>query len=185
VAAGGVAAQRGAEATGEVIFSYVHSMTISVYTLLVFLHLSAAFLLVGGSVANQIILAVMRSSSNPGELLGVYRAFAICPRVILPSAALTALSGITIILHAGFPWLFWMVGAIVLLVILNIWRVLVVVPPTKVLQAAVAQAMVDPAAHGSALIAAARQPRLSLGHTGMDVIGVIIIALMIFKPSFS
>lgn len=160
-------------------------MTISPYILLVFVHLISAFLLVGASVTNRIILTVMRSSTNPGEVLGACKALAITPRVIAPSGAITAISGITIVLHGGFPWLFWMVASIVLLVVLNIWRVVVVVPPMKVLQAAVVQTVADPAAHGDALIAAARQPRLSMGYLGMEVLGVIIIALMVFKPAFS
>ncbi len=158
-------------------------MTLSVYTLLVFVHLLSATLLVGGAVTTRISMMVMRSASNAGEVIGAYKSFAIAPRVIGPSVAMTVLSGVAIVWQGGFPWSFWMVGSLVLVVLLNVWRVLVAVPPSKVLQAAVSQAIADPSAHGAALLAAARQPRIAMGHLGIEVIGVIIIALMVFKPA--
>jgi hypothetical protein len=158
-------------------------MAISAYTVLVYLHLVFAFLLLGSSVTSRITLTAMRSASNAGDVLGAFKAFSIIPRVVGPAVVLTVLSGIALVWRGGFPWLFWMVGSIVLVVVLNIWQVVVILPPTRILRAAASQAAADPAAHGAALIAAARQPRLSVGHWGMELIGLLIIALMVFKPA--
>jgi len=157
-------------------------MYVSPYSAAVFVHLLAAFLMIGGNTVTRFGLMLMRSASNGVEALGAYKTYALAPRLIGPSVAVTVASGI------GLAWYIeslrapWVAGSVVLWVALNVWRAVVVLPPSKVLQAAAQQAATDPAVHGQALITAARHPRLHVGHLGMELANGLILALMVFKP---
>jgi uncharacterized membrane protein len=155
----------------------------SLYNVLVFVHLAAAFLMVGGNTAARIGLTLMRSAPTGSDVLGAYRTYAVAPRLIGPTVAVTVLTGITLAWYIGYTWkALWISGSVLLWIFLNIWRAIVVVPAAKRLQATVVQAAVDPAAHGEALKAAARQSRLHLGHVGIELTNGAILALMVFKP---
>ncbi|WP_224364834.1 DUF2269 family protein [Hyalangium versicolor] len=158
-------------------------MFVSPYTAAVFVHLIAAFLMVGGNTTARIGLTLMRSASNAGEALGAYKVYAAAPRLIVPTVAVTVASGIGIAWYIGALQQVWAGGSVVLWIGLNVLRAVVVVPPARALQAAAQQAAVDPAAHGQALLTAARHRNLHLGHLGMEVINFLIIVLMVFKPA--
>jgi hypothetical protein len=158
-------------------------MFVSSYSVAVFVHLAAAFLMIGGNTVARTGLTLMRSASNAGEAMGAYKAYAIAPRLIGPSVAVTVLSGIGLGWYLESLRTLWVAGSVVLWVALNVWRAVVVLPPSKLLHAAAQQAAADPAAHGPALIAAARQPGLHLGHLGMELTNLMILALMVFKPA--
>ncbi|EAU65448.1 DUF2269 family protein [Stigmatella aurantiaca] len=155
----------------------------SQYNVLVFVHLVAAFLMIGGNTVARIGLTLMRSATHGGEVLGSFRTYAFAPRLIGPSVAVTVLTGLTLAWYIGYTWrALWVSGSVLLWIALNIWRAVVLVPPAKRLQAAVQQAAADPVAHGGALMAAARNPRLHWGHVGVELTNGLILALMVFKP---
>lgn len=158
-------------------------MFVSAFTVAVFVHLLAAFLMIGGNAVSRIGLMLMRSATNGGEAVGAYRAYAIAPKLIGPSVAVTVASGIGLAWYIGALPQLWAAGSVVLWIGLNVLRAVVVLPPAKVLKAAAQQAVTDPAVHGQALIAAARHPRLHMGHLGMELINLLILALMVFKPA--
>jgi uncharacterized membrane protein len=155
----------------------------SLYNVLVFLHLAAAFFLVGGLTVQRLGLMLIRSSSHGAEALGAFRTYSVSPKLIAPSGALTVVTGLVLAWHIGYSWrALWVAASVVLLVALEIWRAVVVVPLVKRLQAAAAQAATDPAAHGAALMEAARQPRFHWGYLGIELTNTVILALMVFKP---
>jgi uncharacterized membrane protein len=155
----------------------------SPHSMLVFVHLFAAFLLIGGATSMRVGLVLMRSASQGSEALGAYRAYTLAPMLIGPSLVLTVLTGIILAWHIGYTWrALWVSASVALSIAIVIWREVVVGPPAKFLHAASLQAAADPAAHGGALIALARQRRLHLGHLGIELANVAILALMVFKP---
>ena len=154
----------------------------SLYNVLVFLHLVATFFLVGGLTVQRLGLMLIRSASHGAEALGAFRTYSVSPKLIAPSGALTVVTGLVLAWQIGYSWrALWVSASVVLLVALEIWRA-VVVPLVKRLQAAAAQAATDPAAHGGALMEAARQPRFHWGYLGIELTNTVILALMVFKP---
>ena len=154
----------------------------SLHNVLVFVHILAAFLMIGGITVQRFGLMSMRSAS-PGEVLGAYKTYATAPRVVDPSVPVMALSGLALAWEMGYSWrALWVSASVVLSVALMIWRGAMVLPPLKPLEAAALQAAADPAAHSGALLAAARHPKLHLGHLGIELINGAILVLMIFKP---
>lgn len=154
----------------------------SQHKLLVFAHILAAFFMVGRIVVQRLGLMLMRTAA-PGDVLGAYRAYSISPKVIGPAVGVTVLTGLVLAWFIGYSWTaLWVSASVVLLVALEMWRVVVVVPLIKRLNAAALQAATDPAAHAGALIAIARHPQFLWGYACMDLTTVTIIALMVFKP---
>ncbi len=154
----------------------------SPYKLLVFAHILAAFILVGGIAVQRVGLILMRSAA-PGEALAAYRTYSASPKLIVPSIAVTLLTGLILAWFIGYTWrALWISASLVLLFALEAWRGIVVAPLVKRLDATARQAAADPAAHGGALIALARQPRFVWGYVCMDLTTLTILALMVFKP---
>ncbi|HEX8674225.1 MAG TPA: DUF2269 family protein [Longimicrobium sp.] len=155
----------------------------TLYNLLVFVHLVAAFLLVGGLTIQRLGVMMMRSASHGGEALGGYRTYAASPRLIGPFSTVTVLTGLVLAWHLGYTWrALWISGSVLLLVVLEILRATVVTPQVKLLHAASLQAAADPTAHGAALIAVARSPQIHWGYVGIELVNTTILALMVFKP---
>ena len=154
----------------------------SPYNLLVFAHILAAFILVGGIVVQRVGLILMRSAT-PNEVLAAYRTYAASPRLIIPAVVSTFVTGLILAWFIGYTWrALWISATVVLLVALEAWRGIVVAPLIKRMVAMAGQVAADPAAHGGAMIALARQPRFVWGYVCMDLTTLTILALMVFKP---
>jgi uncharacterized membrane protein len=155
----------------------------SLYNVLVFLHLLAVCFLVGGLTVQRLGLIQLRRASNGTEAMLAFQTYAASPKLIDPSAPLTVLTGLVLAWHLGYSWrALWVSASVALLVAMEIWRVSLVVPLVKRLRAAAAQAATDPAAQGGALIEIARQPWFHWGYVGVELTNTAVLALMVFKP---
>ena len=162
----------------------------NLYTLLRFLHIGSAILLVGGVIARQLTRSVAKRTEDPRALALIFQAADPIERyMVIPGSLLTILFGVILALYIGAPIFGFLQGASQnwlllanLLLLLTIPLVpLVFIPRGKVfgahLEEAIRLGRMTPE-----LKASLDDPVVAAAHLFEELALILIVALMVFRP---
>jgi uncharacterized membrane protein len=160
-------------------------MDVSLATLVVFLHVAAAFVFVGGLIGRWIVLGRVRRSDDLGEidtLLPVADRF---EKIVIPGSAVVLVLGLLAMWAQDRPLFadggYWLLVSLVLYLSIMLLVPLIFLPRGRVFETALA----DARQRGTVtpdLSAALRDPRVAFARTYEAAIVGVVVALMVLKP---
>lgn len=151
------------------------------------LHVAIAFALVTGLIGRWILLTRAARSDDVGAAYGLSEAAGPFERIVQISGGSVVLAGLLTAWAFGYPWLGlttgWMLLSVLLIIPVIVMIPAIFIPRGRAFEAA----MTDARAKGiitPALRAAWRDPAVAFARRYELVTIVIIVALMVLKPTF-
>jgi len=156
---------------------------LSLYDWLLFLHISGAFLLIGGGViAGALNITALRRGRRPSEVLLLFGLIRIAVAAIVAGSLLAFIFGLWLVHEAGYGYgEGWIVSAIVLLILGNAIGGYAGRRDRRTAEYA-QQLVAQGDAPSSELQARLRDPISLAGSYGSGLILVALLAIMIWKP---